>query len=197
VDRSDNFPGTIVYYYEITQTTQTPGGTEAGPFFRLNPCLMKMPHVCHFLNSHSYPPGDCLIAGDIHQWPEETIIAEWSGQGDVVGCGILVDPEGKLAIFFTLNGKLIGQLFRDMCGMKLGFTDQKCPPRISNFISYSDRAWSSYLQKWQFFTTGHWIALSINSQYSYLFFSDLPNFSALSDTYWKSNSQAELEWLVA
>jgi hypothetical protein len=28
---------------------------------------------------------------------------------DVYGCGILMDPNDKLAIFFTLNGILMGQ----------------------------------------------------------------------------------------
>jgi hypothetical protein len=31
-----------------------------------------------------------------------------TGQEDVAGCGLLIDPNDKLAIFFTFNGKLIG-----------------------------------------------------------------------------------------
>jgi hypothetical protein len=30
--------------------------------------------------------------------------------GNVIGCGILINPDDKLAIFFTLNGILIGSV---------------------------------------------------------------------------------------
>jgi hypothetical protein len=35
---------------------------------------------------------------------------EWNYHGDVIGCGLLLDSENKLAIFFTLNGVLRGLL---------------------------------------------------------------------------------------
>jgi hypothetical protein len=43
------------------------------------------------------------------EWPIGAIKPEWKdGIGDVVGCGILVNREDKLAIFFTGNGRLMG-----------------------------------------------------------------------------------------
>jgi hypothetical protein len=32
-------------------------------------------------------------------------------QENVFGCGLLMDPDNKVAIFFTLNGFLLGELF--------------------------------------------------------------------------------------
>jgi hypothetical protein len=32
-------------------------------------------------------------------------------QGDVYGCGILMNPDNKLTTFYTLNGILLGKLF--------------------------------------------------------------------------------------
>jgi hypothetical protein len=34
---------------------------------------------------------------------------EMKGFLNVVGCGLIVEPDNKLAIFFTLNGKLLGK----------------------------------------------------------------------------------------
>jgi hypothetical protein len=36
---------------------------------------------------------------------------ESNAQGNVYGCGILIDPDNKLITFFTLNGFLLGQFF--------------------------------------------------------------------------------------
>jgi hypothetical protein len=33
-------------------------------------------------------------------------------QGNVFGCGILMDPDNKLTTFFTLNGVLLSKIFR-------------------------------------------------------------------------------------
>jgi hypothetical protein len=72
-------------------------------------------YVGKYPNSYSYLPGRdyCLISQDQHtlEWPEDVLKPEgkWTSQGDVGGCGLLVDPNDKLAIFFTFNGKLIGR----------------------------------------------------------------------------------------
>jgi hypothetical protein len=36
---------------------------------------------------------------------------KWKHDGDVVGCGLVLDPQNKLAIFFTLNGTLMGKFW--------------------------------------------------------------------------------------
>jgi hypothetical protein len=59
-------------------------------------------------------PDHCdyvFICGKRHQleWPEGVIKPEWKGIGDVVGSGLLLNPKGKLEIFFTLNGVLMGR----------------------------------------------------------------------------------------
>jgi hypothetical protein len=35
------------------------------------------------------------------------------GSINVFGCGLVLDPENKLAIFFTLNGQLLGEFCLD------------------------------------------------------------------------------------
>jgi hypothetical protein len=44
----------------------------------------------------------------LFQFPEGVIQPELKETGNVVGCGILMNPEDKLTIFFTLNGILLG-----------------------------------------------------------------------------------------
>jgi hypothetical protein len=55
----------------------------------------------------------CFLSGKVHdfKWPNCTIKPKWYGQGDIIGCGILISPENKMFIFFTLNGILMGLLF--------------------------------------------------------------------------------------
>jgi hypothetical protein len=43
------------------------------------------------------------------QWPLGTTKPEWKGLGDIDGCGLLRSADNKLAIFFTMNGILIGE----------------------------------------------------------------------------------------
>jgi hypothetical protein len=38
------------------------------------------------------------------------VVPKWNGRGDVLGCGLLLNPENKVAIFFTMNGMLLGKL---------------------------------------------------------------------------------------
>jgi hypothetical protein len=57
----------------------------------------------------------CLLSGHEHffEWPAGAIKPKWFGYGcrDVYGCGLVLSPDNKLAIFFTTNGILMGQLF--------------------------------------------------------------------------------------
>jgi hypothetical protein len=52
------------------------------------------------------------LAGHRHefQFPEGVIQPEVKDTGKVVGCGILMNPDDKLTIFFTVNGILIGSV---------------------------------------------------------------------------------------
>jgi hypothetical protein len=54
----------------------------------------------------------CWLAGEHHrlQLPEGVVRPKWKCNGNVFGCGLVLDPKDKLAIFFTLNGKLLGEL---------------------------------------------------------------------------------------
>jgi hypothetical protein len=46
----------------------------------------------------------------IFEWPNGTIKPIWNGRrGDIIGCGLVLSPNNQLAIFFTLNGILLGQ----------------------------------------------------------------------------------------
>jgi hypothetical protein len=36
-------------------------------------------------------------------------VSKQNGPGNVVGCGLLLNEENKLSIFFTLNGILLGR----------------------------------------------------------------------------------------
>jgi hypothetical protein len=68
---------------------------------------------------HQYPNSfainggyDCCWLYDKTQkieWQNAAIKPTRNGPGDVVGCGLLVNPTGnEVSIFFTLNGLLIG-----------------------------------------------------------------------------------------
>jgi hypothetical protein len=52
----------------------------------------------------------CWLSGKIHHfdWPNDAIKPEWDGEGDVVGCGLVLNPGNKLSVFFTGNGILMG-----------------------------------------------------------------------------------------
>jgi hypothetical protein len=47
------------------------------------------------------------------KWPNGAIRPEWdlddTGTRDVIGCGLLLNPQNKWAIFFTAQGILMGQ----------------------------------------------------------------------------------------
>jgi hypothetical protein len=59
---------------------------------------------------------DCWLAGEYHPFelPEGAIRPEMKQNGDVWGCGLVLDPDNNLAIFFTLNGKLMGELMLEV-----------------------------------------------------------------------------------
>jgi hypothetical protein len=60
----------------------------------------------------------CLLSGHEHffDWSDGAIKPMLYGCGDVFGCGLVLSADDKLAIFFTANGTLMGQLshIRDM-----------------------------------------------------------------------------------
>jgi hypothetical protein len=64
-------------------------------------------HLYHFFRSgYDY----YWISGNLHrfQWSNGALGPISNGIGDVYGCGLLLSPENKLAIFFTGNGVLLG-----------------------------------------------------------------------------------------
>jgi hypothetical protein len=62
---------------------------------------------------HYFGNGDdkCQVSGKKHkfEWPNGTAKPKWNAEGDMVGCGLVLSPNNKLAIFFTGNGILMGQ----------------------------------------------------------------------------------------
>jgi hypothetical protein len=70
-----------------------------------------MPIIGH--HHHCY---GCLLAGERHRFelPEGAIQPEMKQFGNVFGCGLVLDPDNNLAIFFTLNGKLLGELMLEV-----------------------------------------------------------------------------------
>jgi hypothetical protein len=54
----------------------------------------------------------CIISGKclFFEWPAGTIKPILYGCWDVFGCGLVLSPDEKLAIFFTTNGVLMGKL---------------------------------------------------------------------------------------
>jgi hypothetical protein len=66
-------------------------------------------------HSYSIEKGcrKCYISGREFELPLSTIKPKCNGDGDVYGCGLLRNKSPHdllLAIFFTLNGTLVGQL---------------------------------------------------------------------------------------
>jgi hypothetical protein len=53
----------------------------------------------------------CWLAGEylLFELPEGAIRPRMHEYDNVFGCGIVLDPDNKLAILFTLNGKLLGE----------------------------------------------------------------------------------------
>jgi hypothetical protein len=64
----------------------------------------------------SIPTGNFYqfgLAGQHHRYvfPNGVIRPEWKETENVAGCGILMNPDDKLTIFFTFNGILLGSVF--------------------------------------------------------------------------------------
>jgi hypothetical protein len=55
---------------------------------------------------------------------------EQNVQGSVFGCGLLMDPDNKLTIFFTLNGILLGKFFLGHFMYKLSCKKQQKRPNV-------------------------------------------------------------------
>jgi hypothetical protein len=53
----------------------------------------------------------CRLSGKSHHFklPNVAIKPVWNGSINVVGCGLVLDTKNELAIFFTLNGILMGK----------------------------------------------------------------------------------------
>jgi hypothetical protein len=58
----------------------------------------------------------CCLAGEIHlfELSEGAIQQEMKQFGNVFGCGLVLDPDNKLDIFFTFNGQLLGKLMLEI-----------------------------------------------------------------------------------
>jgi hypothetical protein len=60
------------------------------------------------------------LVGMLHQFelPVGAIRPEMKDNGNVYGCGLVLDPDNKLAIFFTLNGKLLSKWMLEILRIK-------------------------------------------------------------------------------
>jgi hypothetical protein len=60
------------------------------------------------------------LSGEGHHFelPEGVIRPEMKQYGNVFGCGLVLDPDNKLAIFFTLNGKLLSEWMLEILRIK-------------------------------------------------------------------------------
>jgi hypothetical protein len=54
----------------------------------------------------------------LFELPEGTVEPEMKEYGNVFGCGLVLDPDNKLTIFYTLNGKLLGELMLEILRIK-------------------------------------------------------------------------------
>jgi hypothetical protein len=58
-----------------------------------------------------YRRGYCRLSVKKHlfEWSNGAIKPKWNGPGDVIGCGLALNPANELSLFFTGNGILMGQ----------------------------------------------------------------------------------------
>jgi hypothetical protein len=81
-------------------------------FFRPNICVLSLPiskDYCFY-----------YISGEDHLILPEGA-KKYDSSRNVYGCGLVLDPENKLAIFFTSNGMLIGSFFYYFFGKSRNF----------------------------------------------------------------------------
>jgi hypothetical protein len=53
---------------------------------------------------------ECWLDGELHQLELQGAIRPVGKEyGNVYGCGLVLDSENNVAIFFTLNGQLLGE----------------------------------------------------------------------------------------
>jgi hypothetical protein len=77
----------------------------------VNSWIGQYPNSYGIPTDHNY--YGCYLAGENHQLelPEGAIQPRWERNiSNVHGCGLVLDPDNKLSIFFTLNGQLEGEL---------------------------------------------------------------------------------------
>jgi hypothetical protein len=71
--------------------------------------------VGQYPNSYAVAKGRkfCYLSGnrqDLEELQQGAPQAQYNSQGDVVGCGLMMDPNDNLSIFFTQNGVFMGKL---------------------------------------------------------------------------------------
>jgi hypothetical protein len=49
----------------------------------------------------------CKLWGESRRFGLQDI--QWTGPGDILGCGILLSPSNNVSVFFTLNGTPLGE----------------------------------------------------------------------------------------
>jgi hypothetical protein len=75
-------------------------------------------------NSYSIPTcannyNVCRLNGKYHEFEVEERLPTFNMVGgNVHGCGLLLNPNDKLSIFFTLNGQLMGEFYAGKIGKK-------------------------------------------------------------------------------
>jgi hypothetical protein len=69
------------------------------------------------------------------EWPNGAIKPVWSGS-DVVGCGLVLNPHNQLAIFFTVNGILMGKFLYSLeIGRDMQFNRRRFVAETFHFVS--------------------------------------------------------------
>jgi hypothetical protein len=87
-----------------------------------------------------YYDDECWLAGKRYRFelPEGAIRPRWERKSiNVFGCGLVLDPNDKLAIFFTLNGKLAGKLVPKVLRIKFKNLMHTCFQLINCNINHN------------------------------------------------------------